>query len=625
MKVLTPLESLALRVKSARQSLQLNQDQAARKAGIGIASLRRVEQNQKVRPGTLRAIAGALDLSSEELIRLANGETPAPATQREEWEEHKPSAGAGRVSRTQQTSEGMVSAAPNPTRVPIEENLSPERRVTAPPRLARGIEEDIAQIGTVRQEPEPSASDNKDMAAIALEPAQQRLLACLAALPGIVPVADLAEICHEPGAEQHVSRLQAYGLISVERINHELFVRLRHRQDTDAIARGFAERYCKMALESAEKHSNFDISPNGDFAIEEQLRPLFPELKGALEWYLEHGDVDTTLRFTIALTMRPIEGSARLEMQQWLERALARSDAEKPTVWRGQALIILASLADMRQAERLCREALALFKRMGQEREVANALRRLAILKRQQGNFRQARKRFEESRALYEKRLATAESRADKHGLAALLNSYANLESQEQNYSTARSMYNAARQMFEEIGDEDKLAGVLDNLGLLEFQSQQYAPAKIYYEQSAAIRDRLGLAANYADSLYNLADVAMYQGHYADAENCFWRALNRYRNVAHPAMIAEVLEGYASLKLKQEQPTKAARLFGAAQAIRKSGIDHPPPSERMHYQMDVTATRAALDKNVFEAEWQAGREMSLPEAVEYALEGADVA
>ncbi len=178
--------------------------------------------------------------------------------------------------------------------------------------------------------------------------------------------------------------------------------------------------------------------------------------------------------------------------------------------------------------------------------------------------------------------------------------------------------------MFEEIGDEDKLAGVLDNLGLLEFQAQQYARAKIYYEKSASIREKLGLAANYANSLYNLADVAMYQGHYAEAENCFWLALKRYRNVAHPAMIAEVLEGYASLKLKQEQPVKAARLFGAAQAIRESGIDHPPPSERMHYQMDVTATRAALDKNVFAAEWQVGREMSLQEVVQYALEGADL-
>ncbi len=145
--------------------------------------------------------------------------------------------------------------------------------------------------------------------------------------------------------------------------------------------------------------------------------------------------METTLRFVIALTMRPIEGSTRLEMQQWLERALTRPGAEKPTIWRGQALIILASLADMPQAERLYREALALFKRLGQEREVANALRRMAILKRHQGNFRQARKRFEESRAIYEKRLATAESRADKHGLAALLNSYANLKSQEQNYA----------------------------------------------------------------------------------------------------------------------------------------------------------------------------------------------
>ncbi len=283
MNVLSPPENLALRIKSARQSLKLNQEQAASKAGIGIASLRRVEQNQTVRPGTLRAIARALDIPPEELIRLSNGESLAPAAPREGGEEDKisfqPSSDAGRVSRTRQTREDMVSAAPNPMRVQREENLFSERRVTETARLARGIEEDIAQIGSVRQEPEPPASGEEGMTAIVLEPALQRLLACLASLPGIVPVEDLAEICHEPGAEQHVSRLQAYGLISVERINNELFVRLRQTQDTAAIARGFAERYCKMALESAEKHSNFDISPKRRLCYRGAVAPFIPGIE----------------------------------------------------------------------------------------------------------------------------------------------------------------------------------------------------------------------------------------------------------------------------------------------------------------------------------------------------------
>jgi hypothetical protein len=56
---------------------------------------------------------------------------------------------------------------------------------------------------------------------------------------------------------------------------------------------------------------------------------------------------------------------------------------------------------------------------------------------------------------------------------------------------------------------------------------------------------------------------------------------------------------------------QAARLFGAASALRDS-IGHPlSPAERLAYDRDVEAVRMELGEEVFASTWAAGRVMPL--------------
>jgi len=83
---------------------------------------------------------------------------------------------------------------------------------------------------------------------------------------------------------------------------------------------------------------------------------------------------------------------------------------------------------------------------------------------------------------------------------------------------------------------------------------------------------------------------------------------------------AACLEGLAVTASTRGESERAARLFGAADALREAaGVTLPPPHRAIH-EPRVAAVRAALRPEVFESAWTAGRAMSLEQAVRYALQ-----
>src|SRR5438067_4950335 len=93
--------------------------------------------------------------------------------------------------------------------------------------------------------------------------------------------------------------------------------------------------------------------------------------------------------------------------------------------------------------------------------------------------------------------------------------------------------------------------------------------------------------------------------------------------------IAECLEGFASLAPEtssmeagrgdggasgspetregRERAQRAARLFGAAAALRERVGASIIPQRRAHYEREVAATRAMVDAATFAAAWEEGR------------------
>ncbi len=99
-------------------------------------------------------------------------------------------------------------------------------------------------------------------------------------------------------------------------------------------------------------------------------------------------------------------------------------------------------------------------------------------------------------------------------------------------------------------------------------------------------------------------------------------AVSREVDFQDTDMIPLVLAGLADVMAAQSQPQRAARLLGAVEAWYEMNTkDNRPPSraDRADYERIVTTVRAQLDEATFASAWEAGRALTLEQAIEEAV------
>jgi hypothetical protein len=130
--------------------------------------------------------------------------------------------------------------------------------------------------------------------------------------------------------------------------------------------------------------------------------------------------------------------------------------------------------------------------------------------------------------------------------------------------------------------------------------------------------DKRGIAA----SLNNLGYVGIAQGDYQNATVFLTESLNMFREVGSKQGIIECLGGFAEVADGNDQPERAVRLLGAAQALLGTIGARFETHDRVEFESLVNAARAALNDATFAAAWAEGRAMTLEQAIDYALRGA---
>jgi hypothetical protein len=118
--------------------------------------------------------------------------------------------------------------------------------------------------------------------------------------------------------------------------------------------------------------------------------------------------------------------------------------------------------------------------------------------------------------------------------------------------------------------------------------------------------------------------IERMSGNFDAALNIYARMIVAYREISMDPAVANLLECFAMISVAKEQPERAARLFGAAEALReKLGADMTS-YERMEYEPAVAALRAGMAPEDFEAAWAAGAGIDVDRAIETAIDYASV-
>jgi predicted ATPase/DNA-binding CsgD family transcriptional regulator len=171
----------------------------------------------------------------------------------------------------------------------------------------------------------------------------------------------------------------------------------------------------------------------------------------------------------------------------------------------------------------------------------------------------------------------------------------------------------------QKIGDQWHMATANQLLGDITYAQGKFEQAHAYTKESEKIFTEIGDLLHLNSCNYAFGLIELQQGNFQQAESHFFAYLKqRYEN-DHKIGIANGLELLAYLASARSDMQKAARLWGAADAIRNSIGAPLTEFDKIDSERYITAARKKLREIVFQTEIETGAAMRLEQAVQYAL------
>jgi predicted ATPase/DNA-binding CsgD family transcriptional regulator/DNA-binding XRE family transcriptional regulator len=297
-------------------------------------------------------------------------------------------------------------------------------------------------------------------------------------------------------------------------------------------------------------------------------------LRAALEWLEHAGEPEAFLRLARSLWVFWLFRGPYGEGRAWLERALVRG-IDAPPSQRRQALFGVGLLAvnqgDVDRAETCFRESLAITQSQDDVEGTVYGWHGLGEVAMHRRQFSQATEHF-------------AEALAWTHRLA----------------DRAWAGVNAGM--------------ALSHLGACAYAMNDLPLAASRFAEALSVQRVVGDRWGIGFSLAGVAFVARDQGQEERALTHLFEALTLFRDLGDRWMLAHVLEGLAGIAATW-QPERAARLLGAAAALREASGLPVEPAYLASHERAAAATRAALGDAAFAAACSAGAGLSLERAL----------
>ena len=298
-------------------------------------------------------------------------------------------------------------------------------------------------------------------------------------------------------------------------------------------------------------------------------------MRMALRWLAEKSDAEGELRLASSLAWFWEFRAHLSEGQRRLEEALARGENASPPL-RAVCLDFAGRLArgqgEYKRARSLTESSIQIFREIGDTGGLAGALKSLGIIAAERGDLKSAR-------SLYEESLELKKQVGDPRGIAEAQNNLGVVSRADGDLDAAIAYYDQALKYFGDAGDKQAMARILMNLGEAKMEQGEYPAAKAFIRGSLVLCQEV-------DSHWDIADL---------------------------------LELMASTVGATSIPEDAARLFGAAAALRELLGAPLPPSEQGIYEARLATVQGRLKGEDFTTAWKEGEAMDVDAAVAYAL------
>ena len=343
----------------------------------------------------------------------------------------------------------------------------------------------------------------------------------------------------------------------------------------------FRRRHAEHFRDLAERYDPGFFFRIGGTGPEQSARGLhldreYENIRAALGWAADGGDVATGLRIAGALSWYWQHRGHFADGRGWLERLLsAPQPATEPAV-RIRALLPMGDLALMQG-----------------HRDVAETAWQEAV---------------DLAREIQDRRL-----------LAWSLLDLADIPTFAKDYGRAEAMLQESLATAQEGGDRILASEVGAVLGRLAYFRGDIATAEERYRQAVAAQRELGADRFLAINVGRLGDVEVELGEFDAAETHYQEALAKVHEAGNVVITAIMLVYLGWLAGRRRDPRRTARLLGAASRVTDEAGGGPTREVIPVWPEAEDQARDALGDREYEAMRAEGYAMTLVEAVAYGL------
>ena len=221
-----------------------------------------------------------------------------------------------------------------------------------------------------------------------------------------------------------------------------------------------------------------------------------------------------------------------------------------------------------------------------------------------------------------EESLALARELGDQSGIAWALYTMGRVAFAHGDHERTATLVEESLTRFQALGDVVGCSYAYWYLGNVATRRGEYSQSAALHERSLALGRQAGDTWAIASALMNGAENACALREFERAIAMLRESLEHYRTLRAAWGICIVLDMMAVVAAEREQCERAARLFGAEQALRDaigSTIAHGG-GWRLVRERSLASARGALGEEAFAALWAEGRAMTREQVIAYAVE-----
>lgn len=159
------------------------------------------------------------------------------------------------------------------------------------------------------------------------------------------------------------------------------------------------------------------------------------------------------------------------------------------------------------------------------------------------------------------------------------------------------------------------------NLGMgmgARFQGR-FEHARQYFDEGLRIFKHIGHKGLMALVTSEIAHTQRAVGNYVEAKQTYRETIKVFQDYGNRPAVAHQLECFAMLAVAEEEPQLAAKLFGAAEAIREMTGHKPTDEEQAEETQSISRLRSMLPEVEFNALWAEGKSLTMEQAIQLAL------